>query len=187
MASTGATNSIVVGDAGTGTLAIASGGLVTTANFDIGVQATGSGMVNLTGSGSHLNVAQVLNVGKAGTASLSLAALTEVTANQINIGVGGTITSSGGVIDPLSIINHGKIIGNGTFVGGMANFGNVKAASGAEEITGAVTGTGILEVGTKGNLKLDGLVGSGQTVQFDDKYGYCDHRQHWRVCRARPT
>ena len=162
---------LTVGDAAHADMTIASGGSVTAANVDIGVQATGSGTVNLTGSGSHLNVANALNVGKAGTANLSLAALTEVTANQINIGVGGTITSSGWVIDPLSITNHGKIIGNGKFVGSVVNSGNVNATNGAEEITGAVTGTGILEVGNKGNLKLDGLVGVGQTVQFDDSAG----------------
>src|SRR6185437_1892614 len=139
---------LLVGDAAAGRLSVLAGGTVEAGDVDLGVQAAGSGRLTLQGAGSHLTVSGILTVGDAGSGQVDLNAGTEITASNVVIGSLGVVNSSGGILDPLTIHNHGTLGGSGSAVGAIDNGGKVYAVSGTYEVTGDVTGSG-------GTLELD--------------------------------
>ena len=66
--------------------------------------------------------------------------------------------------------NLGRIGGSGVYDFSVNNTGTIFAQGGVFEVTGTISGAGLLEVDAAGILKLDGPV-SGQTLTFTDNTG----------------
>lgn len=65
----------------------------------------------------------------------------------------------------LTITNSGRLGGTGVLDGNIINSGTVYAENGTYEVSGDITGAGVLEVDDGGYLKIDGSV-SGQSIAF---------------------
>ncbi|MGE0415977.1 MAG: Calx-beta domain-containing protein [Acetobacteraceae bacterium] len=65
----------------------------------------------------------------------------------------------------LTITNSGRLGGTGVLDGNIINNGTVYAENGTYEVSGDITGAGVLEVDDGGYLKIDGSV-SGQSIAF---------------------
>jgi outer membrane autotransporter protein len=89
-----ASDGLIAGDTGTGTLVVQNGGLVNTVSTVIGASAGGVGTVTVTGAGSSLRGSDVMSVGFTGTGALSVLNGGSVTASQ-GILAGDTIDSVG--------------------------------------------------------------------------------------------
>jgi T5SS/PEP-CTERM-associated repeat protein len=114
-------SSLYVGYSGSGTLAIANGGSVSSAYGYVGGTASSSGTVTVSGPGSIWTNSSSLNVGYSGTATLSIVGGGTVT--------GGTSSSINGA--SLLAIDTGRgssfTVGSGT----IANNGKVRILAGA--------------------------------------------------------
>lgn len=174
LTNTSTINSVVVGGNGTGTLLVENGGSVKAGThlfLGNGPTYTGHGLVSLTGS-SDLQANQNLYLWNGSTVSLD-------NSSAIDLGLGNTYVA--GAIE----VESGHLIsGSGLLSANVINNGNVYAypqpANGTLEITGAVTGTGILNleptltfavggintITPAGVLQLDSTVSAGQTVSF---------------------
>ncbi len=167
---------LTIGDAASGELLILNNATVNAANVDIGLQANGTGNVDIEGPGSLLNIANDLNIGETGVGVLTLGNNTELTVvNNLNIGANGVLNQFGGIIDPSVVNNTGRAGGKGAITAtvSIVNTGTLFAASGTETLVAPViTGTGVLEIDTKGNLTINvGSVAATQTVTFTDGTG----------------
>lgn len=132
-------------------------------------QFAGAGGSMIATDGAVLT-AGTLDLGDGSGSVLVLGNNAEIVSNTVNIGSGNLIASLGGVIDPVTINNKGKVGGSGTADANINNTGTIYAQKGTYEVTGAITGTGVLEIDNTGNLQVDGAV-SGQTVSFADNTG----------------
>jgi T5SS/PEP-CTERM-associated repeat protein len=167
---------LTVGHAASAELSILNGATVSAADADIGLGATATGNVDIEGAGSRLNVSDNLNIGDAGVGVVTLGNNTELTVvNNLNIGAKGVLNQFGGVIDPNVLHNTGRAGGSGSISASVSivNTGTLYAASGTETLTTpAITGTGVLEVDTDGNLAVNvGAVAATQTATFTDGTG----------------
>jgi hypothetical protein len=104
-----------------------------------------------------------------------------IDSSQASFLLAGSLTSATGVIDTagtiemqggaltgaLSLASGTKLFGAGTITGGVANAGLVEARNGLLDITGAITGTGALQVDLKSSLELGGDA-ANQTIAFDN-------------------
>ena len=120
-------DSLYVGNNATGILNIASGGAVSSATaLFVGSNTGSTGTVNLTGSGSGLNVAQGLYVGYQGTGALNVGAGTTVTAGTLNVGHSdnghGTVAVSGA--SAALTATNGAYFGRGTNASGSLTVDN---------------------------------------------------------------
>jgi fibronectin-binding autotransporter adhesin len=136
----------VVGQSGTGTLNILSGGAVATSNLFLIANGSGStGSVTVNGAGSSLTNSLLISVGGAGTGTLSITNGATVSntmiSGQISIGSAGIVTVDGAgstlinrtwlqVAGKLSITNGGTV----TTGGGL--LGNASTAVGIVTIDG---------------------------------------------------
>ena len=94
------TSDLIVGSSGTGTLNVASGGLVSADGLNLGNASTGIGTVNVTGTDSTIDSTSLIYVGNSGAGELNISAGGSVsTGNTFNIGnfIGseGTVNVSG--------------------------------------------------------------------------------------------
>ncbi len=153
------TGDVLVGAAGTGTLAVENGALLTTSG-DVSIGGYGSATATVTGVGSRWSVAGYLSVGNnTGTALLDIAAGADVTAASVNDDAnpfghgGGTIVVTGAG----SELTTGSItIGNG---GDFANPGTLLVQSGGVvDDSGSISVYGTLDV-AGGTLTSAGTVG----------------------------
>ena len=71
---------------------------------------------------------------------------------------------------PLNTNNSGKIGGSGTLDANVDNTGTIYAQNGTYEVTGSITGAGVLELDGSGDLRVDGGV-TGQHVSFANATG----------------
>jgi T5SS/PEP-CTERM-associated repeat protein len=170
------TGQLTIGDAASAELFILNGATVSANNGDIGVQAGSTGNVDIEDTGSRLNIANDLNIGEAGVGVLTLGNNTELTVtNNLNIGANGVLNQFGGIIDPSVVNNTGRAGGKGAITAtvSIVNTGTLFAASGTETLVAPViTGTGVLEIDTGGNLTVNaGSVAATQTVTFTDGTG----------------
>jgi T5SS/PEP-CTERM-associated repeat protein len=126
------TQSLFIGESGTGTLHITDGGLVDGLNATVAANAGSAGAVSVDGPGSlWFNTFEVF-VGTAGSGTVSVTN-------------GGTIRASTIRVDPFGILR-----GNGTIVGNVLNFGIVApgASIGTMQVNGDFSQrpTGVLEI-----------------------------------------
>ena len=166
--------SLGISPTGSGTL-IVDGGIVNfgTAGIGVGVQGTGSISVEsglLICGGLGIAGSDEVSIGSGGTVYAST-----VFAGSPGVGIGGVIDLSGGVLNALAgvlIDTFSTIRGYGTIDGNVDvadSTSTVVVSGGTLAITGSVTGTGgklLIESGSA--LALAGLMGSGQSIEFDD-------------------
>ena len=113
------TGSLLVGDAGGGSLDISGGGTVTATALDTGVVAGAAGDIQITGSTSTLTLANQLTLGDTAAANLAIYNGATVTANNADIGLNA---GGSGVIDiedagsELNILNNLNLGDAGTAV-----------------------------------------------------------------------
>jgi T5SS/PEP-CTERM-associated repeat protein len=94
------TNSLTIGNTGTGTLQIGVGGVVSSGSGFIGRQTSGIGNVTVSGTGAQWTVGPGLNIGNFGAGTLGIANgghVTSTTNTYLGVAAGssGTLTMSG--------------------------------------------------------------------------------------------
>ncbi len=149
---------------GNGTVTVGTGGLV-----EIGANGLGAGVAGL-----------VIGSAAGGTGNLSVSGGTVLAAGGLSIFQGSTVSvSSGGGIDvgasgsisagAINVDSGYAITGDGLVRDSVVNNSGTIAAFGAGtlEITGAVVGSGRLELNSGSVLRLDGTIGAGQSIVFD--------------------
>jgi hypothetical protein len=130
----------------------------------------------------------VIALGAASPYKVKIYAGQSFTVNQLTIGdakasfiVAGSLAAAAGVTDTagdiamqggtltgaLSMATGTKLFGIGTLAGAVANSGRIEARDGLLDITGAVTGSGMLQVDLKSTLELGGDAAS-QTIAFNN-------------------
>lgn len=175
---------LVVGNQGNGTLNVAAGGLVSVRGNSLGSigRIDGTGIANVTGSNSRLNVADSLVVGDEGQGTLNIEAGGRVSSNEGSIagsssesapvdnGIGtATVTGAGSqwVVSRDLIVGE---LGEGSLnieAGGVVTnasglIGDRPDSDGAVTVTGSGSqwnNSGSLSVGIAGNATLDILDG----------------------------
>ncbi|QIF04081.1 autotransporter-associated beta strand repeat-containing protein [Roseimicrobium sp. ORNL1] len=173
-----ASGTMTVGDAGTGTLTIRSGGevKVTTGGANIGQQSDGVGTVTVTGTGSKWNITGGMTIANEGQGSLTISSGGVVTfTDYVKIGVAecatGTVLVTGAGsqwsgssetikvgyegVGQLTIENGGRVLANEVILGKEGS------GEGTLNLKGTTGARGVLEVGSI----LEGE-GSG-TINFD--------------------
>ena len=127
--------SMLVGDAGVGSLNMATGGTVSATALDSGVQSTGAADIAVTDTASALTLTGQLTVGDASSADLSIFSGATVTAENADIGLnaGGAgvvdIEGSGSRLDITNNLNIGDagtgvlVMGAGTTLSVTNGFG----------------------------------------------------------------
>jgi hypothetical protein len=179
-------------------IALANTGTISLGNSTLGLNASGDVLGGIiTGKGSvllnsteipggptfPLNDATVGNLKILGGATLSNGDNTTQTAavailngsviNQakMNWHIADKATLSGsGIFTNLRTLEKDSGTGVGLITAAVVNSGTVEALSGVLKL-GKISGTGTLMVGNAGRLRLQGPVGAGQTVEFDQVGG----------------
>jgi len=171
-----------VGESAAGDMAVSSGGTVNVGGtLNVGTNPLGSGVFDLEGASSLVQVNGDLNIGGVfvmgnGTLSVSGAGVDT-----------GQFFQTGGVVDPSSFtVAAGHGLGGGstitpypTFsVGTLTVNGSLYATAGTYVISGGtyaseatIVGTGTIETSNNGDLDLNATVGNGLTVDFLDNTG----------------
>ena len=156
-----------VGAAGSGTLAAQNNAKLSVANLGVGGTAT-QPQGNATNrasvaTGAEIAIAGGLAVWAGSTLSVDSTSGIDIGSSgvyvtgAINLENGHTILGSGVIAAP--VVNNGVIDASGSAVPGPTNFNGL-------EIQGAITGTGALQIGAGGILRLDAAAPAGQTIQF---------------------
>lgn len=176
---TAAGQQLIVGDTGSGQLVVTNGGTVDAGNdrIEIGNQNGGSGTVTV-GGGNALLKGGILDIATPGAGSatglLTIGTGGTVMVSAVNVGNGGAIVLAGGLLDPPSTITiaaGGTISGYGTIDGSLVIGGTVIASGGLLDITGSISGGGLLSVANGGALEVDGPVPVNTTIAFNGTAG----------------
>jgi T5SS/PEP-CTERM-associated repeat protein len=163
--------SLIVGDAGTGSLTITTDGLVNvgTQSVEIGNQTASEGIVSVTGGtldAGALNLAQFS--GSAGTLMVNASGV--VSATSFAIGSGGTVEMAGGTLSSTNIATvDGLLEGFGTLAltpNLMVSSAEILSSGGTLVLTGSVSGNGTLDLGSGSTMVLEAPQGSSPTVTF---------------------
>ncbi|MSP03084.1 MAG: hypothetical protein EXR07_18855, partial [Acetobacteraceae bacterium] len=134
------TGTLVVGNAGFGSLAISQSGSVTASALNEAAGAGGGGIISVSGTGSALTVTGALSVGGQASGGLSILNGATVTAASATVGDGA---SSSGNID-IEGVGSLLIVGTVLNVGGVAGGkGVITVGVGAELKVGATIVTGV--------------------------------------------
>jgi fibronectin-binding autotransporter adhesin len=168
-------NSLIVGDAGTGSLIIGAGGKVTGATLVMGLNKTGT--ISVSGAGAQLAISGQAKIGELATSTLSVGGGSTVSIGgtaEVDYGrialAGGKVTVGG----TLTVASGQVISGSGTVQdGGLINNGTVLANGGQLSFLGGVTGSGHFAIGANSTLSLGGSV-AGSNVFFNDATGTLD-------------
>jgi len=164
---------LVVGNAGTGTLDIGTGGEVSAGS--LATSASAAAHISLSATGSELVVTGNALLGGTALTNISIGAGSKLMA-------GGTITLtdsrvalSGGTLTAGSTIVVGQsqaISGYGTITATtLDNNSAITARGGTLAFIGGINAEGHLEIGGGSTLYLDGYVIAGQTAQFQAATG----------------
>ena len=170
---------LIVGNAGSGTLNIASGidsAVTISGSIEIGAQTSASGTINvaaysaLDGNG-NLDVGGTDNAA-GGTGNLVVTDGGFVSVTDLNVWGSGTVELGGGTLeaDLISVSAGGVITGDGSIYGDVSNAGTIYASQDTLDFEGSVSG-GTFAIDPNATLELDYTVSSGTTVQFDGLTG----------------
>jgi T5SS/PEP-CTERM-associated repeat protein len=171
--------SLLVGDAGLGSLNIISGAEVTEGSGDLGVidiaaGPASQGTVTVSGAESLLEGSELFvggntaSAGGAGTLNISAGGIVSVAEGLVY--AGSTVTLAGGTLDPSSItvLAGAEVAGAGVITGDVTNDGTIVTSTGGTlEITGSATGNGAATLAAGSRLVLDGKVEEDQSIVFD--------------------
>ena len=164
------TGAFVVGDSGIGGLTMQAGGAVTTtASLIVANTTAASGsQINISGAGSTLNVAGLLDIGLAGSGGLSINAGASVSAGALDSGVSATgigqisVVGTGShltVAGAATIADAGtgglSVLGGGTVTAASITIGAATGSSGAVFVSGAgslLQASGVLNIGTPNGI-----------------------------------
>ncbi|MSP02903.1 MAG: hypothetical protein EXR07_17950, partial [Acetobacteraceae bacterium] len=134
------TGTLVVGNAGFGSLAISQSGSVTASALTEAAGAGGGGIISVSGTGSALTLTGSLSVG--GQASGGLSILNGATVTAASAQVGNSASSSGNI--DIEGVGSRLIVGTVLNVGGVAGGkGVITVGVGAELKVGATIVTGV--------------------------------------------
>ena len=172
---------ITDGGGGLGTLTITAGSTATVAGrqtTNIGDAATGSGTLVVNDS-SLIDTNGTFSVGVAGTGVAEIDAGAFLAAPTISVGSSGFVSEVQGTITAtdLMVANNGTIAGSGLLAGtsGIENDGSIEAQAGSGQgtlfLSGPITGTGSLGIGSNATLALSGSVAGGESVFFASNSG----------------
>jgi hypothetical protein len=156
-----------------GTLTV-NGGTVSATSGDVVVGEGGSNNTLIVEDGGVVT-APVITVGEGGTGTLSIAAGGTVITNSVATD-GGTISLSGGLLDPVaatSLSSDSMLAGFGTLDSNVSvsSSSTLVAQDGTLQVSGSITGSGTLEMIAGGNLVLNSTVGSSDHIDFLDATG----------------
>jgi T5SS/PEP-CTERM-associated repeat protein len=150
-ASVTASSIFSLGFAGTGAIAVQSGGHVTTQFLEIGVKSTGSGTLTVDGPGSTMAIAGTpgaLAIGREGTAQVTVSGGASMNASQTGLGEIGS--------GALSITGFGSHFTTTDLLIGRAGSGNVVISAGAQVTANGGTTLGEQVAGASGTLSITG-------------------------------
>jgi T5SS/PEP-CTERM-associated repeat protein len=161
-----ATQGVTIGNAGTGAIQVEQGGSLVAAAVALGGLLTGPGggvgTLALTGS-SDAQITGALALWGASTISVDAS-------SGLDVGTGGNVAA--GAI----LVETGRTVaGSGTLAANLVNDGTVAATNNATltlstggllEVTGTISGTGAFDIAPGATLRLDGVLDSGQTINF---------------------
>jgi T5SS/PEP-CTERM-associated repeat protein len=172
--------SMIVGDAGAGSVSVLNGGTVSVQNLAAGVNG-GSGTVDLEGAGTEFLIAGSLVLGAGGAGKLILGAGSTLQVNgALTEATLGQIVFEGGVINPTTTTNNASnpVMASSTFDAGtqITNNGTYAIGAGATLTVNAPTingSGGCFNIGTAqaGLIMNAASVGAGQTINFTDATG----------------
>ncbi len=165
------TNSLTIGNTGTGTLLIGAGGVVSSGSGFIGRQLGGVGNVSVSGAGAQWTAGPGLNVGNFGTGTLNIANgghVTSTTNTYLGVAAGssGTLTISGvgSQLNTAGFMRVGQtgqgtlqITGGAVVTNGLAYVGYDTTGVGVATVSGAGSqwnNSAELSVGTTGKGQL---------------------------------
>ncbi|MET4262191.1 T5SS/PEP-CTERM-associated repeat protein [Bradyrhizobium sp. S3.12.5] len=184
LTTTGIGNQVVIGNFGTASLQILSGGAVSDANGVVGQNTGGVGTVTVDGLGSTWTNTSTLTVGTQGTGTLALSNQGQATAAGVLIGVAGgtgtvSLTGHSGV-STAGAVNVGftgtgtlTVASNSSLVSSGGAIGNLAGAQGAVTVTGAGSawsfGAFDLTIGANGTGSL--LVSNGGAMSSSNGAG----------------
>lgn len=114
--------SLVVGNAGVGSLNIAAGGFVTATAVSLAASSGGNGLISVVGTSSSLTVGGSLSVGGQGAGGLSIFGGATVTAQSVTIG--SSNAASSGNVDVEGTGSELIVTGGGTLNVGFASGGS---------------------------------------------------------------
>ncbi|GAN77815.1 hypothetical protein Asru_0472_01 [Acidisphaera rubrifaciens HS-AP3] len=178
-------SALVVGNAGDGTLTLASGALVASSpggkgEIDVAAQAGSTGNLTVEGAGSLLR-SKSLELGGTATAAggkarLSVADGATVQVSDLHAWKGAAMTLLGGTLmtDPVTLDAGSTLEGNGTVGGAILDNGGITADGGALLLTGDISGTGTLAINSGASLQLDGTIAAGIVLNFTGFGGTLD-------------
>ena len=84
----------------------------------------------------------------------------------VEAGANLVLQSATVITDPVTVYANGNISGYGTITGAITNNGTISAVGGTLEVTGSVSGSGLLELASGSTLKLDAAPGPDQQIVF---------------------
>lgn len=159
------TSGIVIGEAGTGALFVQNGGSVVGTTMVLGGGTIGPsggiGTLALTGTGdvevtSGLALWDGSTISVDATSGIDLDSSGSFTAGAVAIEAANTLIGAGTI--SAAVVNNGMII--------AANAPVALSTGGSLEITGPVSGTGVLSLASGATLQLDGSLAATQTINF---------------------
>ncbi|MBS0641893.1 MAG: hypothetical protein JSS43_18675, partial [Proteobacteria bacterium] len=156
---------LLIGASGAGTLLAQNGATIATdANFDLGGQNTGpnggAGFVSLTG-GSRGNVAYSIYIWQGSTLSVDQT-------SGIDVGSSGSLTAGAVLIEAgHSLIGGGRVAASVVDNGVIQASGLRSGTPGTLEITGAITGNGLIDLAPAGIMKVDGALSANIGIVYE--------------------
>jgi collagen type I/II/III/V/XI/XXIV/XXVII alpha len=179
----GADGALLVGVAGTGTLAVSNGGRLSAGGANDGglglIVADGGGSGSVSVAGGTLAVGDSAQVDATGALAASGGGTVTIgtalsLAAGAQVGVDGSAVIAIGGAAPVAgaVAVAGALSGAGTISGNVADSGAVTARAGTLAITGSVSGTGTLHVAPDGTLLLEAA--DSAAITFDAAGGTLD-------------
>ena len=152
---------LTIGDAGVAHATVENGGTITAGFIAIANQAGSSGSLGVDGAGTLVTTSG-LTLGISGSsASLSVT-------NGAAVDVGSDATT---IANAVHVGSLDTLQGAGTINANLVNDGHVTATGATLDVTGALTGSGTLTIGTGAHLEVGSTVASTETVAFQSSTG----------------